>query len=53
MTASSLIFVRASGEAILVTQRYFAKHFLAIFSLRLKRGDFGYTTILLARGLAY
>ena len=37
-------FVRASGEAISGTQRYFSKDFLLIFS-RLRRGDFRYTTI--------
>ena len=37
---------RASGEAILNTQRCFSKHFLIEFCSRLRRGDFRYTTIL-------
>ena len=37
---SYLILVRASGEAILGTQRYFPKAFLITISSRLRRGDF-------------
>ena len=37
---------RASGEAILDTQRYFSKQCLISFCSRLRRGDFRYTTIL-------
>ena len=41
-----LLFARASGEAILGTQRYFSKHFLIKIVSRLRRGGFRYTTIL-------
>ena len=34
--------VRASGEAILGTQRYLPKAFLTKISSRLRRGDFGF-----------
>ncbi len=36
-----------SGQAILGTQRYFAKAFLMILFMHLRRGDFMYTAILL------
>ena len=37
--------VRASGGAIVGTQRCFSKHFLINFCSRLRRGDFRYTTM--------
>ena len=43
---SRLLIFSAAGEAILGTQRYFSNHFLINFCFRLRRGDFGYTTIL-------
>ncbi len=41
-----LFFFRASGEAILGTQRYFAKQFLIDIFSCLRRRDFRYPTIL-------
>ena len=42
-----VIFVRASGEAILATERYCSQHlFIRVFLSRLRRGDFRYATIL-------
>mgnify|MGYP000515058162 CR=1 FL=1 len=38
--------VRASGEAIVGTQRYFSNNLLFSCCSRLRRGDFRYTTIL-------
>ena len=39
------MFVRASGEAVLGTQRCLPKDVLTKVSSRLRRGDFRYTTI--------
>ena len=42
---SSYLLLRASGEAILGTQRYFSNHVLINFFSRRRRGDFRYTTM--------